>query len=409
MLEKNQVHKHIHATIYSALINSSTKLNRWRRIFIIETLLLFLGIQGRINFLQLARFSSRGEQSFRQQFEKPFDFMEFNTHLVNENFSSRRAIAIDPSHITKSGKKTPYLGSFWSGCAKAMKKGLEIMGVAAIDVDSHQALHLEAIQTPPSKTLAIMCKSLIDWYLYLIKKKQEQLLAISSTIVADAYFAKLPFVKELRAMRFHLVSRLQNNASLYYLYTDKQQGKRGRPKKYDGKVDYKNPELSKLKAFQYKSNTCYYTIVHSVALKCNILLIIEQTTIKGKTIQRMIFSTDITANHIDVLDTYHARFLIEFQFRDAKQATGLTHSQARSLNKLHTHFNFALTAVNLAKIAHWNTDNTSHVPFSISDIKILIHNKMMVKLFIRKFGINPNSKKNHNIINELLLYGVKTA
>ena len=29
----------------------------------------------------------------------------------------RKAIAIDASYISKSGKKTPYIGKFWSGCA----------------------------------------------------------------------------------------------------------------------------------------------------------------------------------------------------------------------------------------------------------------------------------------------------
>ena len=129
----------------------------------------------------------------------------------------------------------------------------------------------------------------------------------------------------------------------------------------------------------------------------------------NKTIRRIIFSTDVEANHVEVLDTYHARFLIEFQYRDAKQATGLTHSQARSLNKLHSHFNFALTAVNVAKIAHWKRSKQKDAPFSITQTKILMHNQLMIELFIRKFGINPNSKKNHNIVKELILYGTKAA
>ncbi len=44
------------------------------------------------------------------------------------------AIAIDSSYISKSGKKTPHIGTFWSGCASSMKHGLEIMGLALVDV-----------------------------------------------------------------------------------------------------------------------------------------------------------------------------------------------------------------------------------------------------------------------------------
>ena len=44
----------------------------------------------------------------------------------------RIAIAIDPCYISKSGKKTPGIDWFWSGCAAAMKKGLEIFGISRI-------------------------------------------------------------------------------------------------------------------------------------------------------------------------------------------------------------------------------------------------------------------------------------
>jgi hypothetical protein len=48
---------------------------------------------------------------------------------------------------SKSGKKTPGVGYFWSGCAGKTKWGLEIAGLAAIDIENHSAFHLEAVQT----------------------------------------------------------------------------------------------------------------------------------------------------------------------------------------------------------------------------------------------------------------------
>ena len=60
-------------------------INKWRRDFFIEVLWLFLGIKGRINFMQLARYGSCSEQRYRQQFEKPFDFLQFNKSLVTES------------------------------------------------------------------------------------------------------------------------------------------------------------------------------------------------------------------------------------------------------------------------------------------------------------------------------------
>ena len=43
--------------------------------------------------------------------------------------SGNFTIAFDPSYIYKTGKHTPGLGYFWSGCASKTKWGLEIGGV----------------------------------------------------------------------------------------------------------------------------------------------------------------------------------------------------------------------------------------------------------------------------------------
>ena len=125
--------------------------------------MLYMVIPNRINFKQMGRYSDYGEQRFRNQFKQKYDFMEFNRELTAAYFDKRIAIAFDPSHIDKSGKKTAYLASFWSGSAQAVKKGLEISEIAVIDLDLHQAFHLEAVQTVPPKTLKVVSMSLINW------------------------------------------------------------------------------------------------------------------------------------------------------------------------------------------------------------------------------------------------------
>ncbi|MFW6259628.1 MAG: hypothetical protein ACOC1R_01710 [Tangfeifania sp.] len=106
-----------------------------------------LSIKGRVNFLQLGRFGNFKEQRYRQQFEKPFPWLDFNKELALSHGGSRFVIAFDPSYINKSGKKTPGVDWYWSGCAGQAKWGLEIGGLAAIDLDNHTAFHLEAVQT----------------------------------------------------------------------------------------------------------------------------------------------------------------------------------------------------------------------------------------------------------------------
>jgi hypothetical protein len=79
------------------VLNKMVVLNKCRKDFFISTMSLFLSIKGRINFLQLERFSDIDEQSFRNQFEKPFDFLKFNKELVLEHGSRYFTIAFDPS------------------------------------------------------------------------------------------------------------------------------------------------------------------------------------------------------------------------------------------------------------------------------------------------------------------------
>lgn len=93
-------------------------------------------VPGRINFTQLGRYGKHGEQCYRQNFgrrrSKSINWLRFNISLALRYFGEvgRMAIAIDPNFISKAGKKTPHIGRFWSGCAGAVKHGLEIMGKA---------------------------------------------------------------------------------------------------------------------------------------------------------------------------------------------------------------------------------------------------------------------------------------
>ena len=113
--------------------NSFAKMNKPRKCFIANTLWLFACIKGKINFLQLERFSKFCEQYFRIGFQKEFDFLAFNTDLLKGCLSEDLAVAMDPSYINKTGKCTSGVGYFWSGCASKTKWGLEICGFVVVD------------------------------------------------------------------------------------------------------------------------------------------------------------------------------------------------------------------------------------------------------------------------------------
>ena len=396
--------------VLDALSVSKIKLNKCRRDFMIEIFMLYLSIPSRINFLQLGRYSRFGEQRFRRQFEHGFDFFSFNKALSMPWIGTRNAVAFDPSFIHKSGKHTPGVGYFWSGCAGRALRGIEILGLSVIDADTRLSFHLDAIQTPPTNCLQDNDLSLIDWYAAVIKKQIKLILSITRYVVADAYFSKRNFVEKILGCSLHLVSKLRDDADLAYLSIQPKTGKRGRPAKFGGKIDFKNlnPEYFN-QVVNEKGITAYSAIVYSKSLERNILLVVELFKLKGKTIYRLLFSTDTTQAPNNVIDIYHTRFQIEFGFRDAKQFAGLENSQARSGNKLNFHFNVALTTVNIAKVMQLSNPQTRENSFSMATYKILFHNTLMLSRFFRLFAINPNSIKNRQHVNELLYFGTMAA
>ena len=98
--------------------DSFSMLKNTRKNFVLNVFLCFLGIKGKINFLQLSRFSDSCEQYFRIQFENRFNFQKFNLTLISSLDIEKSVIAFDSSYIPKSGKQTFDLGNYWSGCAK---------------------------------------------------------------------------------------------------------------------------------------------------------------------------------------------------------------------------------------------------------------------------------------------------
>lgn len=207
------------------------RVSAWRRRFMLHLFGLWLGLRGRYNFLNLARQGNYGEYTYRKHFQKSFDFLTFNIHLMDQYLSQDRIIAFDPSYVHKSGKHTPGVGYFHSGCAGGRRWGLEFSGLAVVDLEDKTALHLEAVQTVEKADE----ESLLDYYTSIIQLRAAQLAQVSNYLVADAYFSRDPFVSRVTTAGFELVTRQRHDVRLRYFYQGPYSGK-GRPKTYDGKV-----------------------------------------------------------------------------------------------------------------------------------------------------------------------------
>ena len=395
------------STVFSVFgqMNTKTDFRSQKTFALLVT--LFLSIKGRINFLQLQRFSFRCESSFRYFFEQKFDFLTFNKVLIQKHLNDISAFAFDPSYISKAGKKTPGVGYFWSGCAGKAKWGLEFCGLAILDLTRRTAFHLFGFQTVDLKDH----ENLIGFYVRKILERKEELLKLSNYLVADAYFSKVTFIKPFVQAGFQIVSRLRDDADLQYLFTGEQKNGKGRKRKYDGKIDFENLNLKYAKLVSDLENErIYWLAVYSKSLKTSINIVIVYTkNNKNKWVHKIYFSTDLQQNWKKIIEMYRLRFQIEFLYRDAKQFTGLNHCEARSKNKLDFHWNMSLTAINLAKKIHWipkkDKKPNEEITFSMSDINTQYFNELMLNQFIVMFGINPKLRKNKRKIKLFLEYG----
>ena len=388
-------------------LESAVNISKSFQKVFMDAMKLFMAIPDRINFLQMGRYGCFSEQTYRNNFENDgFDWFSFNEAIIREHLKGgRKAIAVDPSFIPKSGSKTPWIGYFWSGCAGEYKRGLEITGIGVIDVDNHECMTLGSVQTPDNATLESCEKNLVDWYSSYLISIQEQLKRISGTVVCDAFFSKATFIKPLYDNGFHVISRFRNDAVLFYPTLENRTGKRGRPKLHDEKIDFENLDITRCTEYKVNKGKLYGLKAYSKALKRFVSLAVWYP-MDGRTDKwQLYFSTNEIQNAQDVLDFYRTRFQLEFCFRDAKQHAGITNCQSTDFRKLAFHFNASLAAINLAKAAC----KKMGIKYSISSCKSVIHNAYMLERFICVFGIEPNTQLIDKLFKELILFTARSA
>lgn len=131
------------------------------------------------------------------------------------------------------------------------------MAIGAISLSKRSCVMLGAIQSPNFKTLeSEKDMSMLDWYISIVRSKAGELLPLTDIMVADAFFSKYEFVKEVVAMGFRFVGRLRYNSYLRYLAIPSPSAprRRGRKKKYGEKVDFSSLDMSVFTSFIYKDS-----------------------------------------------------------------------------------------------------------------------------------------------------------
>jgi hypothetical protein len=421
---------------------------------LLPTILLMCG---KVNFMNMSRYSDLSERTYRRQYAASFPYMALNRQLIELAIPATVAQigVMDCSFIRKSGKGTVGLDWFYNGSASRSEKGLEISVLAVVDVAAGRGYTLSVQQTParvipppkpPKRRIdaamldevraalqqlpeqsttaaeaaeAVAAPTLVAWtrtddYLQHLRQSQPHLPAAVKYFAVDGYYSKRKFVDGVVAMKLHLIGKLRIDANLRYCY-DGAQKARGRTRLYDGKADLTDQRRLTWVSQPEPGLQLYTAVVWHVSLarKIRIALLVD-TRKPGKTGLVLLFSTDVDLDAQTILTHYQARFQIEFIFRDGKQFTGLADCQSQHPDKLDFHFNASLTALNLAKYqaqgqpTTTDTDRKANV-FSMASHKRAAFNDHLLERFISQLDLNPTLIKSHPNYQNLRAYGLLTA
>ena len=130
--------------------------------------------------------------------------------------------------------------------------------------------------------------------------------------------------------------------------------------------------------------------------------------------RRVLCSTDLSLSAEEILNLYESRFQIEFLFRDAKQHTGLGHSQVLD-SKGQEHFaNSSLTALNLLRLEDraWALSEGICLRYrvgSIGTLKLRKYNQLLLNRFISALGDQLTREKVRQVNEQSYQTGVLAA
>lgn len=387
--------------VLSTIFANMPHISKWQQRFLTVLLTTVFALRGRLTFTNLARFSPLHEHTFRRNFEKFFDWIEFNLAVLSLASESGQVIgALDCTVVAKSGKKTYGLDRFWSSSDSTTVRGLEVSVLALIETDTQARFALDAVQTPPNLSDCPDTYSRVDFYMEQFSDCAASLPEVKY-FVADGYYAKEKVFRAFTRQDRYLVTRLRSDANLRYLYHGPRKSGPGAPKQYDGKVRFDD-----LDRFRYvgtladKPHIALYTKrLNSPYFKRDFRVVVMVNTGDGSYV--ILASTDTAQSSREVVRFYRLRFQIELLFRDAKQFAGLADCQARSQEKLDFHFNMSLAAVNVARLEMVLSEEA----LSLTSYVRQAYNGWLVLQLLLQLGLNRRFGLNHPQVERVIRMG----
>ena len=407
-------------TIVRATLKQLPGLAKPRRKFVAALLATILALRGRVNYRNLARYGEYCERSYARQFAQPFPWLAYHAQVIQSAVPATHELiaAQDASFIPKSGKHTDGLGKFYNGCAGRAERGLELSALAVIDLTQKGAYAAAVAQTPATapklkKEQAELTR--LDHAITQVQTTQPHLPAGLRYLAADGWYAKKKYVDAVVALDLELVTKLRNDANMRFRYSGGPTGKPGRPKTYDGKVNWQDLSRFEQVATAALALAPDVQVFSAELYHCSLkrwlrVVVLVWHTADGKRHHAILATTDLHCTAANVLRFYQARFQLEFLFRDGKQFAGLTECQARNAAALDFHFNAALATVSATRAAAATVhEGDEPFVFSLATQKQIAFNEHFMAEISAKYGYDLTCWKNHPAYEELRTYGALAA
>jgi putative transposase len=279
-------------------------------------------------------------------------------HLLNSG--DEYLLAGDETVVTKAGKQTYGLDRFFSSIYGKPVPGLAFFALSLVSVQERKSYPLlveQRVRSEAEKEAArkkkrrkqkkakegargkpgrpkgskSKDKTQVEWTpeLRFVQGLLQRVMTLVtgfcsvSYLVLDGHFGNNNALQMvLQVTSLHLVSKLRNNAALYFVY-DGPQKQCGRRRRYGAKIDYQAiPDKYRKATYQTeKIQTDIYqaTMLHKCfAAPLNVVIIVKINLATGARGHVVLFSDDLDLAYDKLIDYYQLRFQIEFNFRDAK-------------------------------------------------------------------------------------------
>jgi putative transposase len=355
-------------------------------------ILALLTMTGRVTMLGISRWSEQGGsyRTIQRFFAKTLPWASLSWLFIRHHLlhpEHEYLLAGDETVVTKAGKKSYGLDRFFSSIYNRPVPGLAFFALSLVSVQERRSYPLlveQRVRTEAEKQAADAeqkvkkrsqgkskpgrpkgsknkDKTQIEWTpeLCLIHSLLQKVMGLMSGlccvsyVVLDGHFGNNHALQMVRqATTLHLISKLRQDAALYFLYAGPQK-RCGPRRRYGAKLDYQAiPESYRVTSYQEKKiRTDIYqaTMWHkSFALPLNVVIIVKHNLETGARAHAVLFSSDLTLAYDKLIDYYSLRFQLEFNFRDAKQFWGLEDFMHVRETPIANAVNLSLFMVNLS-------------------------------------------------------------